>query len=78
MRVGILREDPLCTIFDEQEETGEHLVFDCPAIASILIASLGIEFPQEDLIGCFRRFVELLKPYTGRPHGVLPWCAKGP
>ncbi|KAG8328523.1 nucleic acid-templated transcription [Homalodisca vitripennis] len=29
-----------------------------------------------DLIGCFRWFVELLKSYTGRPHGVLPGSAK--
>ncbi|KAG8279051.1 hypothetical protein J6590_008069 [Homalodisca vitripennis] len=66
-RVGILQEDPLCgPRCNEQEETAEHLLFDCPAIARERYAIFGSlnrdgEFSQEDLIGCFRRFVELLK-----------------
>ncbi|KAG8326455.1 hypothetical protein J6590_041140 [Homalodisca vitripennis] len=65
-RVGILQEDPLCRRCNEQEETAEHLLFDCPAIARERYAIFGSldrggEFSQEDLIGCFRRFVELLK-----------------
>ncbi|KAG8302636.1 hypothetical protein J6590_028554 [Homalodisca vitripennis] len=65
-RVGILQEDPLCGRCNEQEETAEHLLFDCPAIARERYAIFGSldrggEFSQEDLIGCFRRFVELLK-----------------
>ncbi|KAG8303129.1 hypothetical protein J6590_018593 [Homalodisca vitripennis] len=31
-RVVILREDPLCRMCDEQDETAEHLLFDCPAV----------------------------------------------
>ncbi|KAG8336228.1 hypothetical protein J6590_049470 [Homalodisca vitripennis] len=59
-------EDPLCGRCNEQEETAEHLLFDCPAIARERYAIFGSldrggEFSQEDLIGCFRRFVELLK-----------------
>ncbi|KAG8266748.1 hypothetical protein J6590_065257 [Homalodisca vitripennis] len=65
-RVGILQEDPLCRMCDEQDETAEHLLFDCPSIARERYAIFGSldkggEFPQEDLIGCFRRFVELLE-----------------
>ncbi|KAG8252196.1 hypothetical protein J6590_063549 [Homalodisca vitripennis] len=65
-RVSILREDQLCRICDEQEEIAEHLLFDCPAIARKHYAIFGHmdkggDFPQEDLIGCFRRFIELLK-----------------
>ncbi|KAG8268034.1 ATP synthase F(0) complex subunit B1, mitochondrial [Homalodisca vitripennis] len=65
-RVGILQEDPLCGRCNEQEETVEHLLFDCPAIARERYAIFGSlnrggEFSQEDLIGCFQRFVELLK-----------------
>ncbi|KAG8287469.1 hypothetical protein J6590_036334 [Homalodisca vitripennis] len=65
-RVGILQEDPLCGRCNEQEETAEHLLFDCPAIARERYAIFGSldrggEFSQEDLIGCFRWFVELLK-----------------
>ncbi|KAG8331503.1 hypothetical protein J6590_039849 [Homalodisca vitripennis] len=65
-RVGILQEDPLCRMCDEQEETAEHLLFDCPSIAREQYGNFGSlnkggEFPQEDLIGCFRQFVELLK-----------------
>ncbi|KAG8314131.1 hypothetical protein J6590_099355 [Homalodisca vitripennis] len=32
-RVCILREDRLCRMCDEQEETAEHLLFDCPAFS---------------------------------------------
>ncbi|KAG8285839.1 hypothetical protein J6590_072476 [Homalodisca vitripennis] len=58
--VGIPRDDPLCTMCDEQKETAEHLLFDCPAIAReryAIFDSLdkGGEFPREDLIGCFRQ-----------------------
>ncbi|KAG8305233.1 hypothetical protein J6590_074037, partial [Homalodisca vitripennis] len=65
-RVGILQEDPLCRMCNEQDETAEHLLFDCPSIARERYAIFGSldkggEFPQENLIGCFRRFVELLK-----------------
>ncbi|KAG8335088.1 hypothetical protein J6590_077165 [Homalodisca vitripennis] len=49
-----------------QDETAEHLLFDCPSIPRERYAILGSldkggKFLQEDLIGCFRRFVELLK-----------------
>ncbi|KAG8262065.1 hypothetical protein J6590_061117 [Homalodisca vitripennis] len=55
-RVGILQEDPLCRMCDEQEETAEHLLFDCPSVARERYAIFGSldkggEFPQEDLIG---------------------------
>ncbi|KAG8244341.1 hypothetical protein J6590_026181 [Homalodisca vitripennis] len=40
-RVGILREDPLCRMCDEQEETSERLLFDCPAIARKWYAIFG-------------------------------------
>ncbi|KAG8257992.1 hypothetical protein J6590_039545 [Homalodisca vitripennis] len=65
-RVCILQEDPLCRMYDEQDETAEHLLFDCPSIARERYAIFGSldkggEFLQEDLIGCFRWFVELLK-----------------
>ncbi|KAG8291031.1 5' exonuclease Apollo [Homalodisca vitripennis] len=61
-RVGILQEDPLCRMCDEQDETAAHLVFDCSAVAREWYAIFGSldkggEFPQEDLIGlmvCFR------------------------
>ncbi|KAG8283322.1 hypothetical protein J6590_021223 [Homalodisca vitripennis] len=67
-RVGILQEDPLCRMCDEQDETAEHLLFDCPTTAREQYAIFGSldkggEFPQEDLIGCFRRFAS--------------WCASG-
>ncbi|KAG8250915.1 hypothetical protein J6590_092272 [Homalodisca vitripennis] len=60
-RVCILPEDPLY-------ETAEHLLFDCPSIARERYAIFGSldragEFPQEDLIGCFRRFAS--------------WCVSG-
>ncbi|KAG8331027.1 hypothetical protein J6590_050413 [Homalodisca vitripennis] len=65
-RVCILQEDSLCSICDEQDETAEHLLFDCPSIARELYAIFGSldkggEFPQKDLISCFRWFLELLK-----------------
>ncbi|KAG8265569.1 hypothetical protein J6590_092077 [Homalodisca vitripennis] len=40
-RVGILQEDPLCRRCNEQEETAEHLLFDCPAIARERYAIFG-------------------------------------
>ncbi|KAG8271338.1 hypothetical protein J6590_065230 [Homalodisca vitripennis] len=40
-RVGILQEDPLCGRCNEQEETAEHLLFDCPAIARERYAIFG-------------------------------------
>ncbi|KAG8260293.1 hypothetical protein J6590_100303 [Homalodisca vitripennis] len=48
-----LKEDPLC-MCDEQEETAEHLLFDCPSITRERYAIFGSldmdgEFPQEDL-----------------------------
>ncbi|KAG8282614.1 hypothetical protein J6590_033318 [Homalodisca vitripennis] len=65
-RVCIIREDPLCTMCDEQEKTAEYLLFDCTAIARERYAICGSldkggEYSQEDLTGCFRRFMELLK-----------------
>ncbi|KAG8252523.1 Mothers against decapentaplegic 4 [Homalodisca vitripennis] len=47
-------KDPLCRMCDEQEETAEHLLFDCPAIAReryAIFGSLdkGSEFPQEEI-----------------------------
>ncbi|KAG8335511.1 hypothetical protein J6590_066421 [Homalodisca vitripennis] len=61
---GHLRKDPLCRMCDEQDETAEQLLFDCPSIAReryAIFCSLdkGGEFPQENLIGCFRRFLML-------------------
>ncbi|KAG8302949.1 hypothetical protein J6590_020701 [Homalodisca vitripennis] len=47
-RVGILREDPLCRICDEQEETAERLLFDCPSIT------------REATVGHNRRLVGLM------------------
>ncbi|KAG8332930.1 hypothetical protein J6590_012699 [Homalodisca vitripennis] len=47
---------------------GKHILgHTCPATARKWYAIFnfldkGGEFPQEDLIGCFGRFVELLKP----------------
>ncbi|KAG8325968.1 hypothetical protein J6590_054181 [Homalodisca vitripennis] len=49
------KEDSLCGRCNEQEETAEHLIFDCPAIARERYAIFGSldrggEFSQEDLI----------------------------
>ncbi|KAG8334877.1 hypothetical protein J6590_080798 [Homalodisca vitripennis] len=57
-RVGILQEDPLCRMCDEQDE---HLFFDCPTVAREWYAIFGSldkggEFPQEDLIRWSRLF----------------------
>uniref|UniRef100_A0A1B6IU09 Reverse transcriptase zinc-binding domain-containing protein n=1 Tax=Homalodisca liturata TaxID=320908 RepID=A0A1B6IU09_9HEMI len=40
-RVGILQEDPLCRMCDNQEETTGHLIFDCPAIVREHYAVFG-------------------------------------
>ncbi|KAG8264754.1 hypothetical protein J6590_004776 [Homalodisca vitripennis] len=40
-RVCILREDLLRRMGDEQQETAEHLLFDCPAIAWERYATFG-------------------------------------
>ncbi|KAG8308414.1 hypothetical protein J6590_002502 [Homalodisca vitripennis] len=47
-------EDPLCRMYDEQAETAEHLLFDCPTIARERYAIFGNlgksgEILQEDL-----------------------------
>ncbi|KAG8296974.1 hypothetical protein J6590_044630 [Homalodisca vitripennis] len=66
-RTAQLRDiNRLVNLHCSSEETAEHLLFDCPAIARERYAIFGSldrggEFSQEDLIGCFRRFVELLK-----------------
>ncbi|KAG8321347.1 hypothetical protein J6590_047639 [Homalodisca vitripennis] len=80
-RVGILREDPLCKMCDKQEGTAEHLLFDCPARERYAICGSvdkGGEFPQEGLIGCFRRFVELLAGlmvyFRGAQKSLWPKC----
>ncbi|KAG8282908.1 hypothetical protein J6590_027342 [Homalodisca vitripennis] len=53
--VGILQVNLLCRLCDEQEETAEHLLFECLAIAMeqyAIFGSLdkGSEFPQENLV----------------------------
>ncbi|KAG8259756.1 hypothetical protein J6590_008791 [Homalodisca vitripennis] len=55
-RVGSLREDPLCRMCDKQEfrQSFDNTIFGT--------FDKGGKFPQEDLIDCFRWYVELLKP----------------
>ncbi|KAG8241390.1 hypothetical protein J6590_087907 [Homalodisca vitripennis] len=78
-RVGILQEDPLYRMCDEQDETAEHLLFDCPSIAReryAIFGSLdkGDEFPQEDLVswcvsGVCKKPSRLKCMAVGRPKG---------
>ncbi|KAG8296763.1 39S ribosomal protein L28, mitochondrial [Homalodisca vitripennis] len=74
---GKWKRDPVTgeVMFDEQDETSEHLPFDCPAIARERYAIFGSldkggEFPQEDLmvvVGGLWNFSELVWPVQNVP-----------
>uniref|UniRef100_A0A1B6GCE4 Reverse transcriptase zinc-binding domain-containing protein n=1 Tax=Cuerna arida TaxID=1464854 RepID=A0A1B6GCE4_9HEMI len=70
-RVDILWEDPFCRIYDKQEETAEHLLFDCPSIARERYAIFG----NLDKGGVFSKVLDRLFSAVCRAAETVNWLA---
>lgn len=61
--MGIFRENPLCALCGEDEETASHVIFDCNALLNWRVSIIGSSNPREELLqnNLARRLLKLIE-----------------